>query len=70
MPPSFQEDMISKYPALALLTKLGYTYLSPAEALAARDGKTTKVLPSKPSGHWVAASSPYFPYISPENRQK
>jgi type I restriction enzyme R subunit len=44
MPPSFQEDMISKYPALALLTKLGYTYLSPAEALAARDGKTTKVL--------------------------
>ena len=44
MPPSFQEDLISKYPALALLVKLGYTYLSPQEALAQREGKTTKVL--------------------------
>lgn len=41
---SFSENDISKEPALALLRKLGYRYLSPEEALRMRGGKTTNVL--------------------------
>ena len=41
---SFKEDNISKIPALELLQKLGYTYLSPDEALVMRGGKTSNVL--------------------------
>lgn len=42
--PSFKEDHISQIPALQLLQKLGYTYLSPDEALTLRGNKTTNVL--------------------------
>lgn len=42
--PSFKEDHISQIPALQLLQKLGYTYLSPAEADKLRGGKTSNVL--------------------------
>ncbi len=42
--PSFREDHASQIPALQLLSKLGYTYLTPEDALAARGGKTTNVL--------------------------
>ncbi|MBL7779099.1 MAG: type I restriction endonuclease subunit R [Chitinophagales bacterium] len=42
--PSFKEDHISQIPALQLLQKLGYTYLSPEEALQMRGGKTSNVL--------------------------
>jgi type I restriction enzyme, R subunit len=42
--PSFKEDHISQIPALQLLQKLGYTYLSPEEALQLRGNKTTVVL--------------------------
>ena len=41
---SFKEDHISQIPALQLLQKLGYTYLTPEEALAMRGGKTSNVL--------------------------
>lgn len=41
---SFKEDHISQIPALQLLQKLGYTYLSQDEALELRGGKTTQVL--------------------------
>lgn len=41
---SFLEDHISQIPALMMLEKLGYTYLSPAEALELRDGNTANVL--------------------------
>lgn len=41
---SFKENHISQAPALELLQKLGYTYLSPDEALAMRGGKTSNVL--------------------------
>lgn len=41
---SFKEDHISQIPALQLLQKLGYKYLSQEEALTLRDGKTTNVL--------------------------
>jgi type I restriction enzyme R subunit len=42
--PSFKEDHISQIPALQLLQKLGYKYLSPDEALQARGNKTTNVI--------------------------
>lgn len=42
--PSFKEDHISQVPALQLLQKLGYTYLSPTEAENLRGGKTSNVL--------------------------
>lgn len=42
--PSFKEDHISQIPALQLLQKLGYTYLSPTEAEKLRGGKMSNVL--------------------------
>jgi len=42
--PSFKEDHISQIPALQLLQKLGYKYLSPAETENLRGGKTSNVL--------------------------
>mgnify|MGYP001795634633 FL=1 len=42
--PSFKEDHISQIPALQLLQKLGYTYLSPKEALQLRGNKTSNVI--------------------------
>lgn len=41
---SFKEDHISQLPALMLLQKLGYTYLTQEEALLLRGEKTTNVL--------------------------
>ena len=43
--PSFNEDDISQIPALQLLQNLGYTYLTPEEALALRGGRMSAVLP-------------------------
>lgn len=42
--PKFQEEYSAKLPALALLTNLGWSYLSPEEALAARAGKADQVV--------------------------
>ena len=42
--PSFIEDHISQIPALQLLINMGYQYVSPADALHARMGKTANVL--------------------------
>ncbi|SEI71371.1 type I restriction enzyme, R subunit [Allopseudospirillum japonicum] len=42
--PKFQEEYSAKLPALTLLTNLGWSFLSPARALAARDGKTDAVV--------------------------
>lgn len=42
--PSFKEDHISQIPALQLLQKLGYTYLSREQALELRGGKESNVL--------------------------
>ena len=41
---SFKENDISQRPAIELLQKLGYQYLSPEEALEMRGGKTSNVL--------------------------
>ncbi len=42
--PLMKEDHISQIPALQLLQNLGYTYLTPDEALALRGGKTRNVI--------------------------
>jgi type I restriction enzyme R subunit len=42
--PSLKEDHISQIPALQLLINMGYTYLTPEEALKERGGKTSNVL--------------------------
>lgn len=42
--PSFREDHISQLPAIQLLVKLGYTFLSQEEALRLRAGKTSQVI--------------------------
>ena len=41
---SFKENDISQRPALELLAKMGYQYLSPEEAMEMRDNKTSNVL--------------------------
>ncbi|NOQ51587.1 MAG: HsdR family type I site-specific deoxyribonuclease [Desulfuromonadaceae bacterium] len=42
--PKFQEEYSAKIPALALLCNLGWTFLPPDAALAARGGKTAEVV--------------------------
>ena len=42
--PKFQEEYSAKIPALVLLHNLGWTFLSPAQALSARNGKTSEVV--------------------------
>jgi type I restriction enzyme R subunit len=42
--PSYKEDHISQIPALQLLQKLGYQYLTPDEAMQFRGDKTTQVI--------------------------
>ena len=42
--PSFREEHISQIPALQLLMKMGYKYLTPDEALAARGVRSSNVL--------------------------
>ncbi|PID87567.1 restriction endonuclease subunit R [Candidatus Gracilibacteria bacterium] len=41
---SFLEDHISQIPALQMLQKLGYKYITPKEALNLRDGKMSQVI--------------------------
>lgn len=43
-PPKFQEEYSAKLPALALMTNLGWSFLSPDEALAARSSKQDEVV--------------------------
>lgn len=40
----FQEEYSAKLPALTLLTNLGWSFLSPSQALIARDGKQDQVI--------------------------
>ena len=42
--PKFQEEYSAKLPALTLLANLGWSFLSPEQALAARGGKTDEVV--------------------------
>ncbi|MBF7980773.1 MULTISPECIES: type I restriction endonuclease subunit R [Rahnella] len=43
-PPKFEEEYIAKLPALTLLTHMGWRFLSPQQALDARDGKQDSVI--------------------------
>ena len=49
------EDAISQVPALQLLQALGYTYLTPGEALALRGGKRSQVLLEGVLADWLRA---------------
>lgn len=42
--PKFQEEYSAKLPAIALLCNLGWRFISPAQALAMRGGKTDEVV--------------------------
>lgn len=42
--PKFQEEFSAKLPALALLTQLGWSFLSPEQALVARRGRQDEVV--------------------------
>lgn len=42
--PKFQEEYSAKLPALTLLANLGWSFLAPEHALAARGGKTDEVV--------------------------
>jgi type I restriction enzyme R subunit len=42
--PKFQEEYSAKIPALTLVTQLGWTFLSPEQALIARDNKADQVV--------------------------
>ncbi|ENV50205.1 Type I restriction-modification system, restriction subunit R [Acinetobacter junii CIP 107470 = MTCC 11364] len=42
--PKFQEEFSAKIPALTLLNNLGWSFLSPSQALVARDGKQDQVV--------------------------
>ena len=42
--PKFQEEYSAKLPALTLLTSLGWSFISPEKALAARGGKADEVV--------------------------
>lgn len=42
--PKFQEEYSAKLPALTLMTNLGWSFLSPDEALDARSGKQDEVV--------------------------
>ena len=53
LPPAWLEDDISQLPALHLLQQLGWTYLSPAEALALRDGREANVFLSGVLAQWI-----------------
>jgi type I restriction enzyme, R subunit len=43
-PSDWLETISSQIPAIDLLQKIGYTYLTPTEALAHRQGKRTKIV--------------------------
>ena len=43
--PKFQEEYAAKIPAMTLLAGLGWTFLSPQEALSLRGGKQDRWYP-------------------------
>ena len=55
--PLMQEDHISQIPALQVLQRLGYTYLSPSEALELRRGKRDRVVLETVLTDWLRKHS-------------
>lgn len=55
--PSFKEEYISQIPALQLLMQLGFTYLSPDEALQVRGGRLRNVVLTDVLRAWLTANN-------------
>ena len=55
--PDYREEVSSQIPALQLLLSLGYTYLTPDEALTLRGGKTSSVLLESVLSDWLQANN-------------
>jgi len=55
--PIYREDAVSQVPALFLLARLGYEYVSPREALRLRGGRVRNVILNLPcsSGSWTSS---------------
>ena len=74
--PSFKEDHISQIPALQLLQKLGFEYLSTSEALQLRGDKTTNVILEEVLRNQlkkinsIRVSSSFQTYFSDENIER
>jgi type I restriction enzyme R subunit len=56
---NFNEQSTSHVPALQLLCKLGYQYLTPAEALALRGGRQAEVILTDVLSDWLAEHNAY-----------
>ncbi len=56
---NLNEQSASHVPALALLCKLGYHYLTPAEALSMRGGRQAEVVLTEVLAEWLAAHNAY-----------
>jgi type I restriction enzyme R subunit len=56
-PPSHCEERISQIPALQVLVKLGYEYLTPAEADELRGGRRRLPVLTGVLGPWLAANN-------------
>lgn len=57
---AYVEEVSSQVPAVQLLTALGYTYLTPAEALALRGGKESEVLLTGVLEKWLGENNSAF----------
>ncbi len=57
--PELSESAISQIPALMTLIKMGYSYLTPSEALEARDGYENEVILTKILDHQVRKINSY-----------
>jgi type I restriction enzyme R subunit len=53
LPPAWLEDDVSQLPALHLLQRLGWTYLTPAEALVLRGGREANVFLTGVLAEWM-----------------
>ncbi|HOC94180.1 MAG TPA: HsdR family type I site-specific deoxyribonuclease [Bacteroidales bacterium] len=58
--PSFTEDHISQVPALQLFQNIGYTYLSPDEALSLRGGRESGVLMDGILENWLRENNAIY----------
>ena len=65
LPPAWLEDDISQLPALHLLQQLGFTYLTPDEALALRDGRESNVFLTGVLADWLRRNN----FIARRGRQ-
>jgi type I restriction enzyme R subunit len=58
--PSYREELISQIPAARLLVSLGYTYLTPPQALGLRSGRERNVILTGVLEEWLKAHNHYM----------